>query len=128
MRRAHVARKLWKTALAGLITAGSLAVVTVVGMAPASAANPLPITDYASYPVVTPSIIPDGCTTDSSALTVGEQFTVTLPGEEPEVVADLRDLTVPTMVPGTVIEMTWTGFVPGCDGAGISLSLKRAQA
>jgi hypothetical protein len=59
---------------------------------------------------------------------VGEQFTVTLPGEEPEVVADLRDLTVPTMVPGTVIEMTWTGFAPGCDGAGISLSMKRAQA
>ncbi|MEQ1785937.1 MAG: hypothetical protein ABL966_02700, partial [Acidimicrobiales bacterium] len=91
-----MARTLWKAVVAGLVAGGSLLALTAVGMTPAAAANPLPITDYANYPLVSPSIIPAGCTTDSSAITVGEQFTVTLPGEEPEVLSDLRDLEAPT--------------------------------
>ncbi len=123
-----MARTLWKAGLAGMALAVSLVLVGAVGMSPASAAEPAPITDYASYPNVTPSIIPEGCTADGPRITVGEEFVVTNPGDDPETVTDLRDLEAPTMVPGTVIEMSWSGFAAGCDTAGISLSAKRAAS
>ncbi|MEY2457184.1 MAG: hypothetical protein QOK06_2278 [Acidimicrobiaceae bacterium] len=80
-----------------------------------------PITDYANYPdAITPSLFPAGCSARGPAILTGTTFTVNG--------VSAPDLGSFTLSAGDTVTMTWTGFAPGCDTVGISLSAKRADA
>lgn len=105
-------------AVAGLLLV--LGAVTVSASLASAASGPAgvnPITDYTNYPN---GILPAGCNAQGDALVDGEQFTV-----NGVTVGSLRELTVS---PTDVVTMTWTGFAPGCEGAGVSLSVKTAPS
>jgi hypothetical protein len=72
------------------------------------------VTDYGSYPPP----LPAGCNADGSNILTGVQYSTGA-----QTVTNLRDF-VPTPAGGQTITMTWTGFAPGCESAGISLSIK----
>lgn len=104
----------------------ALAVVFVgLGAAPAFGASgpqtpsPAPVTNYAAYPLGL-GLIPSGCTTQGEAMLTGEQYSMN--GGAP--VGSLGAL---GFVPNNAtITMTWTGYAPGCEGIGVSLSRKVA--
>jgi LPXTG-motif cell wall-anchored protein len=93
-----------------------LALVLVAAWSGVSQAAPAPITDYANYPPP----LPAGCTADGPSVLTGVQFAA-----NGRTAASLRDL---NLVGGDTVTMTWTGFAPGCEGVGIGLSFKIAQA
>lgn len=99
------------------------AVLALVAGSPASAQSgaqtpsPVAVTDYANYPLGL-GIIPATCTTQGSAILSGVQYSMN--GGAP--VSNLADL---GQVPNNAsITMTWTGYAPGCEGIGVSLSRK----
>jgi len=107
-------------AFGGALVVSALALLgpamTVAG-AGAPAAGPEPVTDYARYPLGL-GIVPDTCTAQGEDLLVGERFAVD--GGEP--VASLGAL---GPVPGGAqVVLTWSGYAPGCEGVGVSLSRK----
>jgi len=111
-------------AFGGALVATALALLgpasSVVGAgapAGAEAAGPAPVTDYARYPLGL-GIVPDTCTAQGADLLVGEQFAVD--GGTP--VASLGALG--PVDGGATIVLTWSGYAPGCDGVGVSLSRK----
>jgi LPXTG-motif cell wall-anchored protein len=124
MRRATV-RGLWSVAAGLMLVFG----VLVVAPAPSTAGpgDPPGITDYATYPEQTvPAIFPEGCEAEGGVVVVGEQYTATaVGGAVIGPVSDMRDLG--NLSPGTTIDMSWGQFAPGCEGAGISLAVKRAD-
>jgi len=76
------------------------------------------VTNYATYPA---SEYPAGCFSVGSDIVTNEQFRVN--GGPPA--SSMAELSI---APGDVITMTWDGFAPGCEQAGISLAIKIADA
>lgn len=112
--------------LSAALLAGLAAAFVGFGAAPAFAASgpqtpsPPPVTNYAGYPGS--DIVPDSCTAQGSSILTGEQYS--MDGGAP--VADMAQLGT---VPATAkITMTWTGFAPGCETVGVSLSRKIAPS
>ncbi len=110
-----------------VLLAGLAMLFVAFGAAPAFGAHgaqnasPPAVTDYANYPLGL-GIIPAGCATEGEGLLIGEQFSIN--GGDP--LADLRSAgEIPA---DATITMTWTGYAPGCEGIGLSLSRKVAPA
>ncbi|MBK9179999.1 MAG: hypothetical protein IPM45_10615 [Acidimicrobiales bacterium] len=100
--------------------AATAAVLVALAASGASAATdpvPPPVTDYATYPQ--DLLFPPGCTVDGAGVLVGLAFTAR--GESR---ASLREL---VLGPGDVVTMSWSGFAPGCEGIGVSLSVKKTN-
>lgn len=112
---------LWRLSLravAGLLLV--LGGVTVSASLATAASGPVgvdPIVDYSNYPN---GIIPSGCGAQGDALVNGELFTV-----DGISAGSLRDLTIG---PTDSVTMTWDSFAPGCESAGVSLSVKTAPS
>ncbi|MCC6433902.1 MAG: hypothetical protein IT196_02635 [Acidimicrobiales bacterium] len=111
--------------MSALLMAMAAAVLALLASSPASAQSgaqtpsPVAVTDYANYPLGL-GIIPGTCTTQGSGILTGTQYSMN--GGAP--VGSLAEL---GQVPGdAVITMTWTGYAPGCEGIGVSLSRKVA--
>ncbi len=103
------------------VTAAAAAVLLALATNGASAATapvPPPVTDYATYPQ-RDALFPPGCTVDGAGVLVGLAFTAR--GESR---ASLREL---VLGPGDVVTMSWSGFAPGCEGIGVSLSVKKTN-
>ncbi len=102
-----------------MVCAIAAVVVMGLGAVPAQAqgsqnGGPPPVTEYGTYPA---GLIPDGCTAQGEELLVGEQYTV-----DGVTSSSLRNFA--TIAQDAIVTMTWTGFAPGCEGVGISLSRK----
>jgi hypothetical protein len=114
---AAISRVTLRLLAAVLVVAGALTLTTSLATAATGPAGVAPITEYGAYPA---GVLPVGCTAQGADLLVGEQFTVN--GVS---VGSLRELTVSNT---DVIVMTWNSFAPGCEGAGLSLSVKIAPS
>ena len=105
-------------AVAGLLLVlGAITVSASLATAASGPAGVDPIIDYTNYPN---GILPAGCGAQGDTLVNGEQFTVN--GVS---VGSLRELIVS---PTDVVVMTWESFSAGCEGAGVSLSVKTAPS
>lgn len=107
-------------ALAGAGVVALVLAAALLALPGADAATdpvPPPVTDYATYPQ--PALIPEACGVDGPAVLVDTQFEVngvTAPS--------LRDFDLQA---GDLVTMTWAGFAPGCEGIGVSLSVKKTN-
>jgi hypothetical protein len=104
--------------LAALIC--GVAIIGTVSTASAQTSNdpsPPPITDYANYPLGL-GIIPASCTEASAAdIVLNPRFSA---DGGPEV----NDLRLLDLTSAGRVSMRWDGFAPGCEGVGLSLSVK----
>lgn len=108
----HAATGRLRTVLAALGIMCGMA-LAVVGFVPGvSNAAPAPVTDFASYPPPFPA----GCAAEGADVLTGVQFSA-----GGQTATDLRNLAI---APGDRVDMTWTGFAPGCESLGIGLSVK----
>ena len=81
---------------------------------PAQAAPlPAPVTDYDTYPA---GILPAGC---GGGFLTGLAFTVG--GTTAPSLAGF------SLTPGTVVDMSWSGFTANCSAMDVSLAVKRAD-
>ena len=101
-----------------------LGVVPGLGAVADAVETPAPVSDYAAYPeAVDPVGVPDhvrgigGRHRGGGCDVLGERRRCRSRSR------DDRDTT-----PGQVVTMTWSGFAAGCEGSGVSLSFRRADA
>ncbi|MEY2458793.1 MAG: hypothetical protein QOG30_623, partial [Acidimicrobiaceae bacterium] len=89
-----------------------------------AASTATPITDYLNYPAMSPSLLPADCTVSGPAVLSGIQYVVRHNGVDSPASSDLASF---TLVSGDKVTMTWADDIDGCEGIGISLSVKSAE-
>jgi LPXTG-motif cell wall-anchored protein len=98
-----------------------------------AASTATPITDYLHYPVLTPALLPDTCTSDGTvtgtpisgpAVLQGISYVVKHNGVNSAPSSDLSSF---SLVIGDQVTMSWADYTKGCEHIGISLALKATQ-
>ena len=131
------------SAVAALVSGGALAyeaVSQMVGALP----PPVITTDYTAYPAA--GSIPASCATDGRGVVQGLRFflipgpgTPTRPAQwttDPGPTGDytstrssrrFETFPNPSVVPGDTVVALWNSWTPGCDGVGVSMSVKKTN-
>jgi hypothetical protein len=108
------------TFLVGLLFAvlGGLFVSFASSASADTEANVGAITNYATYPQ--DGMIPVGCNTDGAGVLVGISYTITHLGVD----RTTTNLSAEQLFIGDTVKMSWTDYAAGCEGIGVSLSVK----
>lgn len=113
----------WRGAARGAAVVVAIVTIALTGVAAipsagaATASGPQPVTDYASYPQ--PAIL-GSCPQEGRGVLEGVSFS-----NGTRTAASLAGLG--SLAPGTSVSMTWSRFAAGCDGVGVSLSIRRSD-